>query len=405
MRDLDLFQLALGVLPPWFVSESDFDAKEKRLDIHIDFAKGGQFACPTCGRGGCSAYDTEPLTWRHLNFFEHMTFLHVRTPRVNCADCGVKRVAVPWGRSGSGFTLLFEAYILALAKEMPVNAIARLVGEHDTRLWRILRHYVDLAREQQDMSGVEKIGIDETSKGKGHDYVTVFMDLDESKVLFVTEGKDAETVEAFREDLVAHGGLPGQIKEVCCDMSRAFISGVETVFEEAHITFDKFHLVKIVNDAVDEVRRQEKKERPELLRTRYLWLKNPDKLKPEQVEELAGLRLKTLNLKTARAYQLRLSFQDLFNLPAVKSEDFLQKWYFWATHSRLEPMIQAAKTIKAHSDGVLRWFHSQINNGILEGVNSLIQAAKAKARGYRSARNLITIIYLIAGKLKLALPT
>jgi transposase len=329
----------------------------------------------------------------------------VRTPRVACPDCGVKRVAVPWGRSSSGFTLLFEAFILALAKQMPVNAIARLIGEHDTRIWRVVHHYVDQAREREDMSKVKAIGIDETSKGKGHDYITVFMDLDESKVLFVTEGKGAETVESFREDLVAHGGQPDQIQEVCCDMSPAYIAGVETTFEDAQITFDKFHTVKIVNDAVDKVRRAEHKDRPELFKTRYLWLKNPDKLKPEQIEELDRLTLKTLNLKTARAYQLRLSFQDLFNLPAAKAEEFLAKWHFWATHSRLPPMVDAAKTIKNHWDGILRWFQSHINNGLLEAINGLIQAAKAKARGYRSTRNLVAIVYLIAGKLKLDLPT
>lgn len=405
MRDLDLFQMALGVFPPWRVKGSDFDAGEKRLDIHIDFQKGGEFACPDCGAGGRKAYDTEILTWRHLNFFQYQCYLHVRTPRVDCPQCGIKRVGVPWGRSGSGFTLMFEAFVLALAKEMPVNAIARLVGEHDTRLWRILNHYVVAARAEEDHSAVRKVGIDETSKGKRHDYVTVFADLDEAKVLFVTPGKGAETVDHFRQDLVDHGGLPRQIREVCCDLSPAFILGVQTAFEKARLTFDKFHLVKLVNNAVDEVRREEAKTRPELLKTRYFWLKNPENLKPEHVAQLRRLTVKSLHLKTARAYQMRLAFQELFTLPRSQAEPFLRKWHAWAARSRMEPMKKAAQTIKTHWDGVLRWFHSRISNGLLEGLNSLIQAAKAKARGYRSHRNLATMIYLIAGKLKFNLPT
>lgn len=143
MQDTDLFQMALGLFPPWLVERCKFDPDEKQLDIYIDFARGGEFSCPECGRSDCKAYDTLNKVWRHLNFFEHVTYLHVRTPRVECPGCGVKLVSVPWAREGSGFTLLFEAFMMAMAKEMPVNAIARLVGEHDTRIWRILHYYVE----------------------------------------------------------------------------------------------------------------------------------------------------------------------------------------------------------------------------------------------------------------------
>ena len=188
-------------------------------------------------------------------------------------------------------------------------------------------------------------------------------------------------------------------------MSPAFIKGAREQFPEAELTFDKFHIMKIINDAVDQVRRQEQKERPELTRSRYVWLKNPGNLTQAQANTLEDLTVKKLNLKTSRAYHLRLNFQELFNQPAYAAEAFLKKWFFWATHSRLQPMIDAAYTVKRHWDGVLQWFKSQINNGILEGINSLIQAAKARARGYRTTKNLIAMIYLIGGKLNLGLPT
>jgi transposase len=187
-------------------------------------------------------------------------------------------------------------------------------------------------------------------------------------------------------------------------MSPAFIKGTAAHLPNANITFDKFHAVKIVNDAVDLVRRAEQKDRPELNKTRYIWLKNKANLSEPQVDALAGLA--DLNLKTARAYQIRPTFQDFYaQLSHEAATVFLKKWYFWATHSRIEPVIEAAKTIKRHRHGILRWFDSRIANGILEGINSLVQAAKAKARGYGSTRNLKAIIYMIAGKLELKLPT
>ncbi len=187
-------------------------------------------------------------------------------------------------------------------------------------------------------------------------------------------------------------------------MSPAFIKGVKNYFPTAHLTFDKFHIMKIINAAVDEVRRQEQKERPELIRTRYIWLKNKNNLKSAQLTTLEELQVKKLNLKTSRAYHIRLNFQVFFAQPLEIVEAFLKKWYFWATHSRLQPIIEAAYTIKRHWNGVLRWFHSRINNGMLEGFNSLVRAAKARARGYRTNRNLTAMIYLIGGKLNFWLP-
>lgn len=405
MKDIDLFQMALGLTPPWQVSDAQFDPNTKRLDIRIDFPRGSTFTCPKCGQTGIKAYDTQEKSWRHLNFFQHDAYLTARVPRTECNDCGILLVDVPWARPGGSFTLLFEAMILTLAKAMPVKTISEFVNEHDTRLWRILHHYVDEARDKADYSDIRNVGMDETSRKRGHNYVSLFVDLDTPKVLFATEGKDASTVERFKQDLTDHNGNPEAIEEMCSDMSPSFISGVETFFPNAHLTFDKFHIMKVINEAVDEVRRQEQKDRPELFRTRYIWLKNFNNLNPSQTETLDELTVKKLNLKTSRAYHIKLNFQELFKQPAEYAETYLKKWYFWATHSRLEPIKEAAYTIKRHWDGVLQWFHSGVNNGILEGINSVIQAAKARARGYRTTRNIVTIIYLIAGKLNFGLPT
>jgi transposase len=403
MRDTDLFRIALGIEPPWLVRKSEFDAAAKRLDIHLDFATGSRFACPQCGIAGCPAYDSEEKTWRHLNFFQHEAYLHARVPRVSCKACGIKQVVVPWARPDSGFTLLFEALVMAMVQAMPVAVVARMIDEWDTRLWRVIHHYVEKARERADYSNVTSIAFDETASRRGHNYVSLFVDLVRRRVLFVAEGKDAGTVDAFAQDLVAHGGNPEAIAEVCIDLSPAFIAGAEKSLPTAQITFDKFHVVRLINQAVDEVRRAEQKSRAELKNSRYLWLKNPHNLSQRQRAQLDCLSAS--NLKTGRAYRIRLAFQELYFQPARKAQLFLKKWYWWATHSRLPPMIEAARMVKRHWSGILRWFHTKIANGIMEAINSLVQAAKAKARGYRSPRNLKAIIYLIAGKLELALPT
>jgi transposase len=396
--------MALGLTPPWTVTGADFDPEARRLDIHIDFPPGSRFACPECGATGCPPHDTAPMQWRHLNFFQHQAWLHARVPRVRCETCGVRKVTVPWAREGSGFTLLFEALIMAMIPAMPVKAAERLVDEYDTRLWRVVHHYVEQARARVDTSDVTRVAVDETAARRGHDYISLFVDIDEARVIHVTEGKDAATFAAFAGDLTTHGGDPDRIAEVCIDMSPAFVKGVAEHLPNAEVTFDKFHIVKIVNDAVDEVRRAERKTHAELKGTRYIWLRNPDTLSERQHAVLEALPTRTL--KTARAYQIRLAFQDIYaEGSAEAAAAYLKKWYFWATHSRLPPMIDAAHTVKRHWDGILRWFDSKIANGVIEGINSLVQAAKAKARGYRSTRNLKAMVYLIAGKLDLRLPT
>ena len=157
MRDTELFQAALGLSSPWIVLRSEFDPDQKQLDLHIGFARGSRFACPACGAEGCGVHDVREKEWRHLNFFQHKTVLKASIPRVSCDKCGVKQVSPPWARTGSGFTLLFEAFLLSMVKAMPVANVAEIVDEHDTRLWRVLDHYVSRAVEGLDLSEVEQI--------------------------------------------------------------------------------------------------------------------------------------------------------------------------------------------------------------------------------------------------------
>lgn len=220
---------------------------------------------------------------------------------------------MPWARPESGFTLLFEALLMALLTDMPVRAAADLVGEHDTRLWRVLHHYVQRARAARTDEGVRRVGIDETSARRGHDYVSLFVDLDVLRVLYATQDRDHATVERFASDLKAHGGDPLKVTDACCDMSPAYVLGIGESLPGAEITFDRYHLAQLLSKALDEVRREESGYRSELKRSRYLWLKRPEKLTDRQRADLAYLRARGRGLRTARAYSWRLGFDEFFS--------------------------------------------------------------------------------------------
>lgn len=410
----DLFQTALGITVPWYIESLKFNVEQSRMDIFINFQRGATFRDneedDPSGKE-YKAYDTVQKEWRHMNFFQHECYLHTRVPRIKRDDGRVRLIPPPWSGKLNGFTLLFEAFLIQMCRSMPVHNVSKLTNVSDYRLWTLLELYVNASRFDEDYSNLHTIGMDETSATKGHDYITLFVDLEDKKTVFVTDGKGSETVRDFTDELREHNGKTEQIKQVSCDMSPAFIKGVREQLPEAEVTFDKFHIIKIINEAVDKVRREEAKNNPLLKGARYVLLKNETNLTSKQKIVRENLSLPGLNLKSVKALQIRETFQQLYT--AASREEFesrLSKWYFWATHSRLEPVIKAAKTIKRHWSGVVQWKDSQINNGLLEGLNSVIQAAKRKARGYKKPHFKV-IVYLLTGKLdftkvnKACLPT
>lgn len=399
-NELSMYQEALHIEYPWYIIDRQFNVKAQRLDIFLGFHAGGTLTCSACNTPNQQYYDIDmdDQSWRHLDFFEYKAFIHAPHPRVKCTVCEkVKYALVPWSRYNCSFTQKFEEYVLSLVKEMPVKSTARIVREHDTRLWRIVHFYVDKALANQDLSAVTRIAVDETSSRRGHKYVTIVLDSDERKVIFATEGKGGETIRAFKEHLEQHKGAPERIEEYCSDMSPAFIGGMTKEFPGAELTVDKFHVMKLMNDAVDEVRREEQREQPELKKSRYLWLRNPCDLKQGQQEQLKTLS--QMNLTTGRAYRLKLAFQDLWSAPALVADLHLKKWVQWALHSRIPQIIRVTETIRIHEQAILHWFKTKMTNGLIEAINGIIQAAKRKARGFRTVRNLVAVIYLIGGKL------
>ena len=399
----DLFGAALHLQHPWYISDLKFLDDGKKLQIWIDFYRGSRFACPHCGKTDCEVHDTALRTWRHLDFFEYQTYLHCRVPRVSCPNCGIHQAIVPWARKRSGFTLLLEGLIVFFAQTMQMTQISEKLKIPDKRIWRVVAYHVHEALSRVDLSAVKFVGVDETSRKKGHKYISTIADLISGKIIYICKGKDSAVLKSFSDFFIKHEGKKENIDLVCCDMSPAFIKGICDQLPGAAIIFDKFHVMKMVNQAVDEVRREEQKSNRFLKKTRFLWLKNPKNLTERQQKELGSL--KDMNLKTTRAYNLKLSFQMFWTISDPNlAENYLKKWFFWATHSKLQPFISLAYTIKDHWRGILNYFTHKVTNGLLEGLNSLIQSLKANARGYCNDDNFMTMIYLRHGPLDLHLP-
>ena len=397
-----LFKMALGVEDPWFVDSVDFDEKAETLTIKLDFMKGSKFFYEDkeAGISGTfGAYDTVIKRWRHLNFFQHECYLEARVPRIETGKGKVRLIEAPWAGKLNGFTMLFEAMILKFAQCMTPNQLKKIIGVSNHKIWSIINKYVSEMREMQDLSEVKEIGIDETSARKRHDYITLFVDLDKKAVVHVEPGKGSGTVKGFAERLEEKGCATSQIKQVCSDMSPAFIGGVKKYLPEASITFDRFHVMKIINEAVDNVRKWERSGNPQLRKMRYVLLKNRKDLSLKDLERIEDLELSSMHLNTMKAYQMRETFQMCYQAGSSEAfEVLIRKWCDWVKSSDIFNMVKAAKTIEKHFDGIVRWYQTRITNGILEGFNSLIQAAKAKARGYSTKKNLINITYLLLSR-------
>lgn len=405
MNSTEIFALALGLKTPWEITNVDLSTDEesvKELNIHLGFKRGSKFDDED--GVSCSVYDTHEKTWRHLNFFEHTCNIHCAVPRIQTSQGKVQLVDVPWARSGSGFTLLFEALAMALIeREMPVNKVGQMMGVDARRIWTMFNHWLGLAYQADDPSRIEKLGIDETSRRKGHNYITVAVDLEENRVIHVVEGKDANTIKEIKGYIETKGVDAKQITQASIDLSPAFISGIMEHFPEASITFDRFHVVKLLNKAMDTVRKQERREHDALNGHKYTFLKNPDNLSETKQTELS--KMIVLYPKLGEAYRLKMLFNDLWEMPSKQSANiFIQQWCREVELSGIQAFISFSKMVRAHISGITNFIETQITNAILESINNKIQMAKRRARGYRNTDNFINMIYFLCGKLKFDYP-
>jgi len=406
MNSSEIFGIALGLSSPWYVEKVELlesaDLLSKELHIYLNFERGFKFEDSKGEQ--TTAYDTVDRSWQHLNFFQHHCYLHARVPRIRSKEGDIHQVAVPWARANSGFTLLFEAYtMLLIESEMPIAKVSRCVNVRSARIWRVFDYWIGLAVGKDKLSDVTQVGMDETSRKKGHNYVTVFADLEQRRTIHVCEGRDADTVADFAESLESKGGSKDNIEIVSMDMSPSFISGVMSHFPDAQIVFDKFHLVQSLNKALDEVRIAERKGNDLLKGHKYTVLKKYGNLSMQKKSELDYVLM--MYPRLGEAYRLRELFLDVFSIPdPEEAKGYLWFWCDMAMEAKINPFERLVATIKSHWSGITAYYDKRVTNGVLEGINSKIQLAKRRARGYRNVRNYINMIYFLTAKLKFDYP-
>jgi len=402
-----VFALGLGLGAPWKLVGQRLDTAKRPNQLHLEVAaeRGALFPCPECQQP-CKAHDFTSFTWQHLNFFQHHCFITARVPRVDCPTHGVKRAEVPWARPGSRFTLLFEQAALILVREMPVLAAARFIGITDKRLWRIVEHYVAQSLATLDLSNLRAVGLDETAAKRGHNYVTVFIDMDrrDKPVVFVTPGKGKACLKAFRAFLIAHGGAPARIAEVVCDMSPAFLAAIQDGFPNPAVTVDWFHVVQLFTTAVDQVRKAEARSRSLPKAIRWAVLKAGDR-KLTDHQRIALAELETGGFATAAAYRAKEMLRWIRNAESTQAA----RWRItrFINHiglgldpgPLLEPVRRALRTLASHVERIIQRWTSNHSNARLEALNGIFKAARARARGYRNTSTFATIIYLLAAPL------
>ena len=393
----------------------DYVEQERRVLVRVEETPRlwAEQRCPHCASASVAGYDHAPeRRWRHLNVCQLESEIVCALPRGQCRDCRkVFTVRAPWEGRSRGFTQEFEAFALTLMREMPVKKAGEILGADDHRLWRMLFAHVDAAWTALSWEHVVWVGADEMNRRKGHNYLTVFVDLGAKRVLLAVEGKDAGVWEQFAEQLLAHNGHPKAITQVAIDMSPAYGKGVREHLGNATLVYDKYHVVSAVVQAVEEVRRAETRQdaqaRGDLEKTHWLWRKNPERWTEREAHRWEQLQGKPL--VTGLAYVMRLQLQRAYaSRTAEVAREKFQAWCAWvrteaaALHSGLlEPMREAAEMVSRHLEGILGHWQAGLTTAFLEGLNSLFSATKRKARGYRSSEYQIAMLYFVAGKLEI----
>lgn len=380
MRDVDFFREILGLKKPWKVSGVSISLEEKKVDVGLEHRWATKFACPEC-RLLLPVYDHAPVRrWRHLDHGGLLTWLHARIPRVYCLEHGIRRVQVPWALPEARFTLPFERHAIDVLLETNVVGGSRLLNLSWDETWHLMERAVERGQKAKKRRIIPFFGVDEKAVAPRHKYVTMVCDLEGGTVEYLAQNREKTSLDGFYATL-SQEQLAG-IRGVAMDMWEPYIASTlaKVPNAQAKIVFDRFHIMKHMNEAVDAVRKEEhrrlQKDDIDLLTgTKYLWLFAEENLPESMAERFAFLR--DLNLKTSRAWAIKEALRELWNYKRKGwGELYWKRWYFWATHSRLDPVKKVARMIDSHLDNVLTYFDHRITNAVSEGLNSKIQMLK-----------------------------
>ena len=397
MDDKAFYTKILGIHLPWFVKQVDINEKDQRVDIYIDHEKDIRVRCPKCKKF-FSLYDHAPeRVYRHLDTCQMGTYIHVKPPRVNCPTHGIKQIDSEFGENGSDMTFAFESFVIRVAQECSIEATARLCGLSRGRGWNTLERAVGRGLKRKEHKVPLRIGVDEKSIARGHKYESLVYDQDTGTVEYVCDDRKQESLESYfrqfkKEDLA-------KIQSVAMDMWDPYIAATKAHVPEAEkkIVFDRFHVMRHVVDAVDKVRKNENKRLSsmgeEILKgTKYLWLWSEENIPEWRQEEFNTLRTK--DLRVCKAWAIKENLRNMWDYRyEANMRKFFKKWYYWATHSRLKPVVKAAKTLKSHVDNIVTYARHRITNALGESVNAKIEKIKRLACGFRNRSNYRTAIY------------
>jgi len=405
MTDKEMFAKLLKLGTGWKVTEVKLNMEEKTIDIWLETESWSKWPCAICGKEHKIRDHAKEQSWRHLDTCQCQTFVHACLPRTDCKTHGVKQILAPWAGVRSGFTLMMEGHVIDTLKECDVTGCSRLNGISWDEGWSVMEKAVErgLARKIQKIPTY--LGVDEKSFGKRHTYETLICDLHSGTVEFIIDNREQESLESYYKrfddkELAA-------VKGIAMDMWDPYIAATRKYIPEAEdkIVFDRYHVTRHVTEAVDKVRRQEHKilaaEGEDILKgTKYLWLANEDNIPECRQAEFSEIR--RMNLKTARAWAIKESLREFWNYTYPKNAmKFFKKWFNWAIHSRLQPIMQAARTLKTHIKNILTYFKHRITNATAEGLNSKIQMVKEMACGFRNREHYKLAIYFHCGGLNL----
>jgi transposase len=405
MRDTELYQQVLGLEAPWAVSRVELSAEGGRIDVWAEHARRTQLTCPECSQE-LSVYDHgDEREWRHLDTCGFLTFLHAWPPRVECPTHGVRQVVLPWAEPMSRFTILFERLAVDVLGAANVTRASQLLHTSWDETWGLMARAVSRGQAAKAATVPAHLGVDEKSAGRGHDYITVVSDLARGTVEYIADERKKSSLDSYFDQYSPE--QLARIKAVGMDMWEPFALSVRDHLEGADdkIVYDKFHVMKYLGTAVDTVRKQENRVLvaagdKSLTSTKYLWLHSAENLPERHIERFGELR--GSDLKTGRAWAIKESFRWFYDYQLRGwGEKHWKNWYFWATHSKLQPVIDAAKTLKRHEAGLLSFFAHRITSAGAEGLNSKIQAIRVSARGFRNRENFKTAIYFHCGGLEL----
>jgi transposase len=405
MESVELYRQLLGLSEPWTVERVDLDVAKGRVEVYVAHAPGQRFACPDCGQE-LAVYDhLGERTWRHLDSMQFLTYLHARPPRVSCAQHGVKQVRLPWAQAGGRFTHLFEALGVTVLRATNVKRAGEILRITWDEAWHIMERAVLRGRAAKGQSMPSLLGVDEKAIAKGHSYMTLVCDLQAATVEYIGEERRESSLAAYFQAFPEESRQ--QIEAISLDMWPAYINACRASVPQADekMVFDRFHIMRHVLEAVDRVRKREHKRLMSqgdttLAKSKYLWLYSEENVPQRSKEHFQAI--KSMELKTARAWALKESLRQLWNYQTLGwAKRFWQRWYFWATHSRIAPMIEAAKLLARHLPNVMTYFNHRITNAVAEGLNSKIATVQKRACGYRNPNHFKIAVYFHCGGLNL----